>query len=319
MVSSSDSGLSSSDSSIGQELTAVALELLPKNPQHTLTASIFERTQLHSKLTEIGLFHSHTLNPSHITTHVNPDHTKLPASLSTNDIERESLFISIATTAAERALVKIAQDSSKKISELRRPNDYFAEMVKSDVHMKKVRESLLEQEKRIVNAQKRRSERDGMRKGGKNSKSVQKLNAQEKRHEVNKEIEKIESVRKERVVLADRKKRRAGFGMDDIEVDDEFPTELLDVEEIPGSARMVRNGGMLKRESKSESKTTMGNKKRQARDERYGFGGVKRGSKRNTKESNDDVNDGFRGNRNGKSTRNKSGRVFKKTVGKKRR
>lgn len=56
-----------------------------------------------------------------------------------NDFKRESLFLKQAELCVREGLTKLEHFGIKT----KRPDDYFAEMVKSDEHMKKIRENLL--------------------------------------------------------------------------------------------------------------------------------------------------------------------------------
>jgi rRNA-processing protein EBP2 len=59
--------------------------------------------------------------------------------LTNNDFKRESLFLKQAELAVADSLPKLEKLKIKT----KRPEDYFAEMAKSDEHMKRVREHLL--------------------------------------------------------------------------------------------------------------------------------------------------------------------------------
>lgn len=64
-----------------------------------------------------------------------------------------------------------AEDACTKLQQLGipaiRPDDYFAEMIKRDVHMKRVKAHLLGKKKRIEEAQERRRIRDQQKFGKK--------------------------------------------------------------------------------------------------------------------------------------------------------
>lgn len=78
-----------------------------------------------------------------ITVPKNECHVVLPENESSglvdNDFKRESLFLKQAELCVREGLKKLDQFGINT----KRPDDYFAEMVKSDEHMKKIRENLL--------------------------------------------------------------------------------------------------------------------------------------------------------------------------------
>lgn len=169
-----------------------------------------------------------------------------------NDFKRETMFHRQAQGAVLDGIARL-----KKMGiATRRPDDYFAEMAKSDQHMQKVRENLM---KKQVEAQ--RSER------------VRQLRQQRK---VGKQMQ-IESKLKKQAdkkqMLDEVKKYRKGVRKD---------LDFLDDKKKLGSKKAGNtNRGMDK---KAQAKIKMKNSK-------FGFGGKKRGSKQNTRSSAADVSD----------------------------
>ncbi|KAA8497368.1 putative rRNA-processing protein EBP2-like [Porphyridium purpureum] len=233
-----------------------------------------------------------------------------------DDLKREAAFVQVAREAAERALGRLPQHA-------RRPADYFAEMIKSDVHMSKVREELLREQQQISDAQKRRKDREAAR--GKTARGQQREKEQMKREAANKMIKQVEQVSKERAKKALLKKR--GFDVDDVDdehgeghgesdIEDDFPTDLLDVEEIDASKFKVHHAaaGHAKTDKKArggKASPTGGKMSRAARDAKHGYGGPKRGAKRNDAKSFNEKDDGFRGERG--QDRRLAGAVGKKS------
>jgi len=127
------------------------------------------------------------------------------AKKSSDDLEREKQFYDSTLKGVLEAMTNL-----KKLNIYRdRPEDYFAEMLKTDIHMKKVKGALLK-EKRIIEAAQLRTKRRIESKYIKTAQATsQELKSKEKKEE-------LEAIRKWRKL---RKKN---------EVQDEFPTELLD-------------------------------------------------------------------------------------------
>ncbi|KAI9506148.1 RRNA processing protein [Coemansia spiralis] len=155
-----------------------------------------------------------------------------------------------------------------------RPEDYFAEMVKSDSHMAKIRQKLLDQQKSIQNAEEAKKQRE-LRKYGK---KIQQEKIKEREDQKKAALDKIATIKK-RLRSGD-----IGEGDDfDIDVDSEEDSRAKS-----GPSKKGKNGKPLP------------NKKRQMKNAKFGFGGKKRDLKKNTTESTDDMR-GFSVKRN-KST-----------------
>ncbi|KAI9013041.1 eukaryotic rRNA processing protein EBP2-domain-containing protein [Gaertneriomyces semiglobifer] len=140
-----------------------------------------------------------------------------------------------------------------------RPDDYFAEMVKSDEHMAKVRQKLLDEAASMQAAEQARKQRD-LKKFGKKVQQ-EKLAQREKQKKA--EIEKVKVA---------RKKHASAEGSRE-DADDDFGIEL----EKDNSAGRKAGG-----------KGGPG-AKRKRRDEKFGFGGKKKFKKSNTSTSTSDM------------------------------
>ncbi|XP_052869871.1 probable rRNA-processing protein EBP2 homolog [Anopheles cruzii] len=173
-----------------------------------------------------------------------------------NDFKREILFHRQAQAATLEGI--------KRLHDLgvatKRPDDYFAEMAKSDEHMQRIRKMLLDKQEGIAKSERARQLREHRRIG----KLIQRQ-ATEKRDE------------ERRKTLSDIKKFRKGklSNLDFLDDDDGPRGEFR---KSPGK--------------KGTGKKKAVSAKRKARDAKFGFGGRKKGSKRNTKESS--MNDGGR-------------------------
>lgn len=167
----------------------------------------------------------------------------LPADLAVDDLQREETFAKLATAAAHSGLSRLRSESIK----FRRPTDYFAEMIKTDEHMTKVKGRLLHEKERIETAQKHRNNRN-IRKNRKKVRQAQMEREQAKRQRANEDIADVQRVRKER--LRSRSSGGVEAGIEDD--DDEFPVDLLDIEEL--------NGDSVKRGQPHISKANVGRK-----------------------------------------------------------
>lgn len=172
---------------------------------------------------------------------------KLPQFLPTddpvlNDFKREMGFHRQAQAAVVEAVPKLKALGLPTM----RPDDYFAEMAKSDEHMQKVRENLMRKQ-----AQQQQSER------------VKQLRLQRKQGKILQVQTKIQRQQEKKAVLDQVKKYRKGV------------SKSLDFLEN-------KKGG-------KSTKDVL--EKRKYRDKKFGFGGKKRGSKMNTRESAADISE----------------------------
>ncbi|RUP45028.1 eukaryotic rRNA processing [Jimgerdemannia flammicorona] len=186
-----------------------------------------------------------------------------------NDLERELAFYQQALSAA-----KEGREKTKAAGvQFSRPDDYFAEMVKSDEHMEKVRQRLLDETASIKAAEEARRQRD-LKKFGKKV-QVEKLQARQKQKAD--ELEKIK--------LMKRKRK----GADDMTGgEDEFDISLDDGDDSKRGSKRAKGG----KDAKGNASYRDGkNFNRARKDSKYGFGGKKRFAKSNTAESAADISD----------------------------
>lgn len=169
---------------------------------------------------------------------------------SNNDFKRELRFYRQAQASVLTGIAKLHKLGIKT----RRPEDYFAEMAKSDVHMKKVREKLLEKQQSIEHREKAQKLRE-LRKFGK---KVQQDVLQKRQKEKKEMLEAVKKFRK-------GQKNKLDF-LDDSE-------------------------GKHKGKGQQKDRPHQPNKKRQYKNQKYGFGGQKKRSKHNTKESSGDLSE----------------------------
>ncbi|KAF0552000.1 eukaryotic rRNA processing [Gigaspora margarita] len=170
-----------------------------------------------------------------------------------NDIERELAFYKQALEGAIEGRKNVIASGVS----FSRPDDYFAEMVKSDVHMTRIRQKLVNEEQSIKASEEARRLRE-LKKFGK---KIQVEKIQERQKKKKEELEKIKVMKKKRK------------GVEDTALDDDFDIAL---EQAAADDR-----------PKKKQKTGK-NGKRVNKDARYGFGGKKRYSKSNTADSSAD-------------------------------
>lgn len=171
-----------------------------------------------------------------------------------NDFEREMFFYRQAQATVLQALPLL----NKHGIATKRPNDYFAEMAKSDQQMQKIRKKLIAKQAIIERSEKVKQLRE-QRKFGK---KVQ--------------IEVMQKRQKEKkAMMTAVKKYQKGM------------TDKLDFLEGDKKAGKDSQG------SKKAMPKRGPNAKRKFKDQKFGFGGKKSGTKWNTKESYNDVS-GFR-------------------------
>ncbi|KAM8999836.1 probable rRNA-processing protein EBP2 [Sarcophilus harrisii] len=173
-----------------------------------------------------------------------------------DDFRREMTFYRQAQAAVLAVLPRLHQHQIPT----KRPQDYFAEMAKSDQQMQKIRQKLQTKQAAMEKSEKAKQLR-ALRKYGK---KVQTEVLQKRQQEKSKMMTAI-------------KKYQKGF------------SDRLDFLEGDGRShsRAEKDGAKAQQMKKGPSA------KRRYKNQKFGFGGRKKGSKRNTKESYDDVS-GFR-------------------------
>ncbi|KAJ2518221.1 RRNA processing protein [Coemansia sp. RSA 1939] len=176
-----------------------------------------------------------------------------------DDLDRELKFYQQALEAVTRAKANIKEAGIP----FSRPDDYFAEMVKSDSQMARIRQKLLDQQKSIQNSEEAKKQRQ-LRKYGK---QIQQEKIKEREDKKKAALDKIAAVKK--------RLRNANTGDDD-----DFDIDVNSDDEVkPGSGFV----------GKSKNGRPLPNKKRQIKNAKFGFGGKKRGLKKNTAASTDDM------------------------------
>ena len=167
-----------------------------------------------------------------------------------NDLDRELAFYRQSLAAATRGRTLVLEANVP----FTRPSDYFAEMVKTDEHMERVRQRLLDESAGIKASENAKRQRE-LKKYGKKIQTEKLLERQRNKREIE---DKVNSL---------KRKRQSDMGLDD----DEFDVQL---EEALGERKAARH-------------TSAPKMSRQRRNEKFGFGGKKRHNKSNTADSTD--------------------------------
>lgn len=167
-----------------------------------------------------------------------------------DDFQREMYFYRQAQATVLSALPKL----QKFKIPTKRPDDYFAEMAKTDQHMQKIRKKLLLKQEVMEKSEKAKRLRE-QRKYGKKVQTEVIQNRQKQK----------------KAMLSAVKKYQKGM------------TDKLDF--LDGEQNQGLKGSAAKKQINKKNP----NAKRKYKDKKFGFGGRKKGSKWNTKESHDDV------------------------------
>lgn len=177
-----------------------------------------------------------------------------------DDLQRELAFYKQALVAAQTA----AKNFEEQGVQWKRPEDYFAEMVKSDAHMDRVRKKLIEERTQMEAVDQAKKARENRR----YAKQVEAERRKEKAQTKKKEVEKVTKWRQQR--------KRNGYA---------------------GDADLPEAAGLGNKRSKTPMGAVRGtpkgagnkSKKRQYKDAKFGFGGPKRRLKQNDANSAADV------------------------------
>lgn len=199
-----------------------------------------------------------------------------------DDLNRELAFYKQSLDAVKQARTKLKQEGVS----FTRPADYFAEMVKSEEQMGKVRQKLVDEAARKKASADARRQRD-LKKFGK---AVQVAKSQERDRAKRDTMDRINAL----------KRKRQGAELNTTE-EDMFDVALEDAAE-------TEKADKAERRAKGSSGAY---NKRQKKDEKYGFGGKKRFAKSNDAKSSSDTR--------GYSVSRMKGKTGKQRPGKARR
>ncbi|KAI1284503.1 eukaryotic rRNA processing protein EBP2-domain-containing protein [Xylaria sp. FL0933] len=170
-----------------------------------------------------------------------------------DDIKRELAFYAQALDAAKRGRTLLKSEGVP----FSRPTDYFAEMVKDDGHMEKVKAKLIEE----ASAKKASAEARKLRDLKKFGKQVQVAKLQERQKAKKETLEKIKTLKRKRSETGGADLGTNEADMFDVGIDNELKQYNGPQR---GGERGARGGPGVKRQKKNE---------------KYGFGGKKKYSK----------------------------------------
>ncbi|KAF8412368.1 hypothetical protein HHK36_000332 [Tetracentron sinense] len=196
-----------------------------------------------------------------------------------DDLARELAFYTQALEGTRQAFEKLQSLGLPFL----RPSDYYAEMVKTDTHMVKVKGRLLAEKKNIEEAEERRKAREAK----KISKEVQAQKLKERAKQKKEEIESVKKWRKQR--------QQSGFTGGDKGDEMSLPFEdgkgfERSNKRRPGVAPGDRSGGKARQGGGKGKKGTENKRKsRDYKDSKFGFGGRKGQRKQNTADTTNDL------------------------------
>ncbi|XP_071721915.1 probable rRNA-processing protein EBP2 homolog [Rutidosis leptorrhynchoides] len=193
-----------------------------------------------------------------------------------DDLARELAFYTQALEGTREAFEKLESMGLPFL----RPPDYYAEMVKTDAHMVKVKGRLLSEKKKIEEAEERRKARES-------KKLAKEVQAQKNKQRTKQKKEEIENVKKWR-----KQRQQSGFagGKDGADVplpfDDDNEGSFRKSKKLKqGVAPGDRSGGKGSRVMGKGK----GKKSREFKNSKFGFGGRKGMKKQNTAETTNDM------------------------------
>lgn len=193
-----------------------------------------------------------------------------------NDLERESAFYALTINGVVNGLAKLTELGTPT----RRPDDYFCEMIKPDVHMQRIRARLVAERQRISAV----AERKASAEQRKFSKQVQSEKVKEKsqvKKRAREGAEQYSAISKQR---DDLKIERSTLPAIDAQLKASRQNP-----DAPGGPRLSKRARLENGKGGEALGLKKMSHKRESKNERYGFGGKKRGSKRNDAESAGDM------------------------------
>ncbi|QPC73479.1 hypothetical protein HYE68_004231 [Fusarium pseudograminearum] len=209
-----------------------------------------------------------------------------------DDLQRELAFYTQSLEATRTARKLLRQEGVP----FSRPKDYFAEMIKEDAHMEKVKAKLVEEASNKKAAQEARKMRD-LKKFGK---QVQVAKMQERHKEKRETLDKIKNLKRKR-------SETGGAGLDTKEAD------IFDV----GVEKEMKSHNPRSGAGRGAGAGAGGNHKRAKKNEKYGFGGKKRHGKSGDAMSSGDLSgfDAKKMKAGGRVAKPRPGKARRKTMG----
>ncbi|KAF5838951.1 eukaryotic rRNA processing [Dunaliella salina] len=254
----SEEVMGSDDEGVSEELGLQTLTASGKGGnRRPLREAIYDMDAMHEKLEDIGWADNVPWEETLALTHEDPYEVENVD----DDMARELAFYNQALAAAQEAIRRFDASQTPWL----RPPDYYAEMVKSDQHMAKVKEQLMFEQRSIEQAEERRKQREQKQ----YSKQVQAEKQKERNAAKKKQIESVTNMRKQR--------EKSGFA-GELDYDKEMSA-------LERKGRQPKQQGKAKDRMQPGKSKALTNKPRAAKDAKYGFGGKKSLSKQNTADS----------------------------------
>ncbi|CAG2160617.1 unnamed protein product [Oppiella nova] len=175
---------------------------------------------------------------------------------SDNDFKREMLFYRRAQTAVLEGIPRL----NRLRVVTKRPNDYFAEMAKTDDHMKKVRENIVKRQTAMDASEKAKKMRE-LKKYGKKIQTEVLIKRQKEKREMMDRLKKYKSGKEDNL-------------------------DFLDGEGGGAQKKSILKNGSEKQSKRSQQKA---NQKQKYKNSKFGYGGQKKRSKYNTSSSSADM------------------------------
>ncbi|OQR98146.1 kinesin-like protein [Achlya hypogyna] len=193
------------------------------------------------------------------------DTCKFPLELTNahDDLKREVAFYNQTLASVKDAKARLLKEKVP----YKRPEDYFAEMLKSDAHMARVKDKLIYEQKKIAAVEERKKSQAHK----KVAKELQSQKAKQRLQEKNDTLDAVKQWKK--------RKNTNNSGGTVVEDDDGSFDKMLD-----GANKRKREG-----DDRGDNKRPKVNKKREAANKRWGSGGKTRADKKNSKKSTNDM------------------------------
>ncbi|CAI8583455.1 unnamed protein product [Vicia faba] len=188
-----------------------------------------------------------------------------------DDLARELAFYTQALEGTRQAFEKLQSTGRPFL----RPEDYYADMVKADSHMEKVKSRLLAEKQKMEEAEERRKVREAKRL----SKEIQSQKLKERAKQKKEDIESVKKWRKQR--------QQSGFADNDADKALNFEDGKVferSQKKRPGVSPGDRSGGKAKQAFVKGKKQ----KKGDVKNSKFGFGGKKGLKKQNTADTTND-------------------------------
>lgn len=192
-----------------------------------------------------------------------------------DDLKREVAFYNHTLASVRAARERLHRDGVA----YKRPADYFAEMLKSDAHMAKVKDKLIYEQKKMTAV-------DERKKSQAHRKVAKEVQADKVKQRAQQKKETLDAVK--------QWKKRKNSDKNGLGGDDKDDAQLESIVAANNSSSNKRKRGSDHDSgAPSSSKKPRGNgnvnRVREAKDKKFGFGGKKRFAKRNDKASTNDL------------------------------